>query len=31
MEKRMMLAIALSIAVLMGYQYFYSSPPPLPS
>ena len=30
MEKRMMLAIALSIAVLIGYQHFYSpdSPPP---
>jgi len=30
MEKRMMLAIALSIAVLIGYQYFSSSPPPPP-
>lgn len=32
MEKRMMLAIALSIAVLIGYQHFYSSdsPPPPP-
>jgi len=30
MEKRMMLAIALSIAVLIGYQYYYSpqTPPP---
>ena len=27
MEKRMMLAIALSIAVLIGYQYFFSAPP----
>ena len=30
MEKRMMLAIALSIAVLIGYQYFYSPAPPPP-
>ena len=28
MEKRMILAIALSIAVLIGYQYFYSPAPP---
>ncbi|MBI5904201.1 MAG: membrane protein insertase YidC [Deltaproteobacteria bacterium] len=31
MEKRMILAVALSIAVLLGYQYFYSSPPLLPT
>jgi YidC/Oxa1 family membrane protein insertase len=30
MEKRMMLAIALSIAVLIGYQHFYSPAPPPP-
>jgi len=30
MEKRMMLAIALSIAVLVGYQHFYSPAPPPP-
>lgn len=30
MEKRMILAIALSIAVLLGYQYFTSAPPPPP-
>lgn len=28
MEKRMMLAIALSIAVLIGYQHYYSPAPP---
>jgi YidC/Oxa1 family membrane protein insertase len=28
MEKRMMLAILLSIAVLIGYQYFMPTPPP---
>ena len=31
MEKRMMLAIALSIAVLIGYQHFYSPAPPPPA
>jgi YidC/Oxa1 family membrane protein insertase len=31
MEKRMILAVALSIAVLLGYQYFFSSPPLLPT
>jgi YidC/Oxa1 family membrane protein insertase len=30
MEKRMMLAIALSIAVLIGYQHFYAPAPPPP-
>ena len=30
MEKRMILAIALSLAVLIGYQYFTSPPPPPP-
>ncbi|MEK7365827.1 MAG: hypothetical protein AABZ68_03980, partial [Candidatus Deferrimicrobiota bacterium] len=30
MEKRMILAIAMSLAVLIGYQYFFSAPPPLP-
>jgi len=30
MEKRMILAIALSLAVLLGYQYFTSAPPPPP-
>ncbi|GAB4237549.1 MAG: membrane protein insertase YidC [Deltaproteobacteria bacterium] len=30
MEKRMILAIALSLAVLLGYQYFYSAPPAPP-
>jgi len=30
MEKRMILAIALSIAVLFGYQYYYSPAPPPP-
>ena len=30
MEKRMMLAIALSIAVLIGYQHYYSPAPPPP-
>jgi len=28
MQNRMILAIALSIAVLLGYQYFYATPPP---
>ena len=28
MEKRMILAIAMSLAVLIGYQYFFSAPPP---
>ena len=28
MEKRMILAIALSIAVLLGYQHYFSSAPP---
>jgi YidC/Oxa1 family membrane protein insertase len=28
MQNRMILAIALSIAVLLGYQYFYTTPPP---
>jgi YidC/Oxa1 family membrane protein insertase len=27
MEKRMILAVVLSLAVLLGYQYFYSTPP----
>ncbi len=27
MEKRMILAIAMSLAVLIGYQYFFSAPP----
>ncbi|MBE0606276.1 MAG: membrane protein insertase YidC, partial [Deltaproteobacteria bacterium] len=31
MEKRMMLAIALSIAVLIGYQHFYAPAPPPPA
>ncbi len=30
MEKRMILAIALSLAVLVGYQYLFSPPPPAP-
>ena len=30
MEKRMILAIAMSLAVLIGYQYFFSAPPPSP-
>lgn len=30
MEKRMILAIALSLAVLIGYQYFTAAPPPPP-
>ncbi len=30
MEKRMILAIVLSVAVLLGYQYFYSAPPAPP-
>ena len=30
MEKRMILAIALSLAVLVGYQYFTTNPPPPP-
>ena len=30
MEKRLILAIAMSLAVLIGYQYFFSAPPPLP-
>ena len=28
MQNRMILAIALSIAVLLGYQYFYTASPP---
>ena len=30
MEKRMILAIAMSLAVLIGYQYFFSAPSPPP-
>ena len=30
MEKRMILAIAMSLAVLVGYQYFFSAPTPPP-
>ncbi|HWS15986.1 MAG TPA: membrane protein insertase YidC, partial [Candidatus Methylomirabilis sp.] len=30
MEKRMILAIAMSLAVLLGYQYFTAAPPPPP-
>jgi len=30
MEKRMIVAIALSIAVLLGYQYFFTAAPPPP-
>ena len=31
MEKRMILAIAMSLAVLIGYQYFFSAPTPPPA
>ncbi len=31
MEKRMILAIVLSVAVLIGYQYFFSPPPKVPT
>jgi YidC/Oxa1 family membrane protein insertase len=30
MEKRTLLAIAISIAILLGYQYFFASPPAAP-